>query len=394
MLRRTKTIAFRDDPDPDTPAASGGTRRLDRNGLERLRAEAVSGGRHLHVEPDPDPVEDIVAPAPNGARQRLDDLRAELERAPISSAAPESLAALRAEFRRKHIESVEEGGNQGLSGGFDWRGALRPTRLVLLLVALVAGGAAAWLATQGVPATPAPVVEAQPEQAAPPPAPTVQVLVAAAEIGIGQRLTPQTVAWQAWPEAALRSDYITDAATPEAITDMAGTVARFEFVAGEPIRAAKLVRADQGYLSAVLEPGMRGVSISIAAAAAAGGYVVPNDRVDVVLTRGTASGQVSQTIARNARVLAIDTRLGELGATGAPADPDNPRTEIFSGSSIAILELDPTQAEVVVNSVRLGELSLVLRAMSDFTEAGDASIAANQAIRMTSPFWTGMNGPQ
>jgi pilus assembly protein CpaB len=139
---------------------------------------------------------------------------------------------------------------------------------------------------------------------------------------------------------------------------------------------------------------MRGVSLTINAAAAAGGYVVPNDRVDVVLTRGTAAGQVSRTIARNARVLAIDTRLGELGTTGAPADPDNPRAEIFSGTAIAILELDPAQAEIVVNSIRLGELSLVLRAMSDFTDQSDDSAAANQAIRMTSPFWTGMNGPQ
>jgi len=377
-------------------AASGPARRLDRSGLERLRAETIQGGPRLHrAAPDPEPVEDIIAPdpAPGGARQRLDDLRAELERAPISSAAPESLAALRAEFRRKHIESVEDGGNQAYGTGFDWRGALKPARLALLLIALVAGGAAAWLATQGAPAEPAPAAAA-PETIAPPPeAPTVQVLVATAEIGIGQRLSPETVAWQAWPEAALRTDYITDAATPEAITDMAGTVARFEFVAGEPIRAAKLVRADQGYLSAVLEPGMRGVSISITAASAAGGFVVPNDRVDVVLTRGIANGQVSRTIARNARVLAIDTRLGELGTTGAPADPDNPRAEIFSDRAIATLELDPAQAEIVVNSIRLGELSLVLRAMSDFTDAGDGSAAANQAIRMTSPFWTGMNGP-
>ncbi len=392
MLRRTKTIAFRDDPEPETPAASGGTRRLDRSGLERLRTDAPRGP-HLHVEPDPEPVEEDAAAAPNGAHQRLDDLRAALERAPISSAAPESLAALRAEFRRKHIESVEEGGNHGLGAGFDWRGALKPTRLVLLLVALGAGGGAAWLATQGAPATPVPTVAAQPEPAVPPPpAPTARVLVATADIGIGQRLTPATVAWQAWPEAALRPDYVT--ATPEAIADMAGTIARFEFVAGEPIRASKLVRADQGYLSAVLAPGMRGVSLTINAAAAAGGYVVPNDRVDVVLTRGTAAGQVSRTIARNARVLAIDTRLGELGTTGAPADPDNPRAEIFSGTAIAILELDPAQAEIVVNSIRLGELSLVLRAMSDFTDQSDDSAAANQAIRMTSPFWTGMNGPQ
>ncbi len=394
-------MLLREDPGEDMSAATGrpAAPRLDRSGLERLRAEArqaAASPRLQQPEPEPEPVEEIEPIAagapPNGAHQRLDSLRAELERAPITSGAPESLAALRAEFRRKHIEAPED---TGTGPGLDWRGALKPSRILLLAVALVAGGAAAWLAVQGTATPPAPLVEAATETAAAPPpapAPTVQVLVATAEIGIGQRLTPQSVGWQAWPEEALRTDYITDAATPEAVADMAGAMARFEFVPGEPIRNAKLVRSDQGYLSAVLEPGMRGVSITIAAESAAGGFVVPNDRVDVVLTRGTAAGQVSRTIAQNARVLAIDTRLGELGTTGAPADPDNPRAEIFADRAIATLELDPAQAQIVVNSIRLGELSLVLRAMTDFADTASSSEAvANQAIRMTSPFWTGMN---
>src|SRR5690606_37371182 len=98
--------------------------------------------------------------------------------------------------------------------------------------------------------------------------------------------------------------------------ELTDAVARFEFFPGEPIREAKLVRADQGYLSAVLSSGMRGVSVGVAAVSSAGGFVVPNDHVDVVLTTSTQTGQRSEVILSNVRVLAIGKRLGELGESG------------------------------------------------------------------------------
>jgi pilus assembly protein CpaB len=170
---------------------------------------------------------------------------------------------------------------------------------------------------------------------------------------------------------------------------MTGAVARFEIFPGEPIREQKLVHADQGYLSAVLASGERGVSVSVTADSASGGFIVPNDHVDVVLARSTSAGQISQTILHNVRVLAINTRLGETGKTGAPTDPADPHAEIFAGQAIATLELDPTQTEVIINAGAQGKLSLVLRSLTDSAEVDKVALSpANQAIRMTSPFWS------
>jgi pilus assembly protein CpaB len=168
-------------------------------------------------------------------------------------------------------------------------------------------------------------------------------------------------------------------------------VARFEIFPREPILQTKLIKSDQGYLSAVLAKGMRGVSISVLADSASGGFIVPNDHVDVVLTRGTAAGQLSETILSNVRVLAIGTRLGETGKTGATADGaaatdenGDPKSQVFADRAIATLELDPGQAETVVNAAQLGKLSLVLRSIVDFAANSNdqAKIMRNAPIRL------------
>ena len=255
---------------------------------------------------------------------------------------------------------------------------MRMSRILLLVVALVAGGLAAFLATRGGgevapqdPGSPEVIEEAR-----------VQVLIATAPIGVGERLSDANMAWLDWPANAVKADYISNESAPEALTDMAGTVARFEMFEGDPIRQQKLVRTDQGYLSAVLEKGMRGISISVPADSASGGFIVPNDHVDVILTRDTEEGQRAETIVSNVRVLAINTRLGELGSTGAPDDPNNPRAEIFADTAIATLELDPGQAEVVVSAVQMGKLSLSLRSIVDFASTGDDPVQRNAPIKL------------
>ena len=259
---------------------------------------------------------------------------------------------------------------------------MKVSRIMLLLVALLAGGLAAYLATRGgsepAPA-PVQVVEAVKSQ----------VLVAKTNIGVGQRLSADSLEWQVWPEDAIRPEFINATATPNAMTDMKGAVARFELFAGEPIQQAKLVRADQGYLSAVLEKGQRGVSITVGAESASGGFVVPNDHVDVILTRSTATGQTSEPILTNVRVLAINARLGETGTTGAAGDGAeaavaDPKSQVFSGGAIATLALTPDQADTVINASQLGKLSLALRSIVDFAETvvEDAPTKRNAPIRL------------
>ncbi len=262
------------------------------------------------------------------------------------------------------------------------------SRIVLLVVALLAGGVAAFLATQHGQPPQAAMAEAK---ISPAPAPTTRVLVAKADIGVGQRLSAATVEWTDWPNAQLRPDYVTATATPDAIARMSGNIARADFFAGEPIRAQKLVPASGGYLSAVLEKGKRGVSVTVTQESASGGFVVPNDHVDVVLTRQSDKGQDSETILTDVRVLAINARLGATGAAGdsASQSPADATSQVFSDRAIATLELNPAQAEVIINATTLGKLSLMLRPVDDNGAAvSPEDQAANAAIRMSSPFWT------
>jgi pilus assembly protein CpaB len=263
---------------------------------------------------------------------------------------------------------------------------MRVSRIVLVLVAVLAAGLAAFLALGGSGQPPQEVQTTTVVQEA-----RAQVLVAKANVGVGEKLTPDNLQWQDWPEGAVRPEYITSAATPQAITDMKGSVARFELFAGEPVQPAKLVRSDQGYLSAVLEKGMRGVSIQVTADSASGGFIVPNDHVDIILTRSGATGQTSETLLSNVRILAINTRLGETGKTGAPDDGSgssdagaDPKAQVFANSAIATVELDPAQAETVVNATSLGKLSLALRSIVDFAaDPGDqTAIKRNAPIKM------------
>lgn len=258
---------------------------------------------------------------------------------------------------------------------------MKPARIILLVVALVAGGLAAFLVTRGG-SRPAPeqIVQTQVVQE-----PQTQILVAKAPIGMGERLSPDTLEWQDWPEGALRAEYVTISAMPGAAAELDGAVARFEFFPGEPIREAKLVRSDQGYLSAVLSEGMRGVSVGVTAVSSAGGFVVPNDRVDVVLTTQSEAGEQSEVILSNVRVLAIGQRLGELGESGGAVDPSEPRPKpvVFDNSTIATLELTPAQAQTLINASTRGQLTLTLRSVVDFN---DNTVAAgpdtNQSVRL------------
>ncbi|WP_299343538.1 Flp pilus assembly protein CpaB [uncultured Maritalea sp.] len=245
---------------------------------------------------------------------------------------------------------------------------MKPARIVLLAVALGAGGLAAFFAVSGgsnkeTIEVAAPVVE------------RTKVLIATQTIGIGQRVSPDMLDWQVWPEDGLRPEFITNTALPDAPSQLDGVVARFEIFSGEPVREAKLVRADQGYLSAVIGQGMLGVSVTVTQESGAGGFIVPNDRVDVIVTQPTPFGDTSQTIMTNARVLAIGSRLGEKGTTGEGAGEG----EVFEGDTIATLELTPQQAETVVNAQKVGELSLALRSVIDFADGPAADALGNNS---------------
>lgn len=275
---------------------------------------------------------------------------------------------------------------------------MKPARIIVICIAAVAAiGLALVVRAMGSPSgQPAAVATAAPAETRP----MAKVLVAARDLQPGQRLTEADMEWKEWPADEVNPVFITDGSVPipaaaaaapsekaeddkpagavasvtRAATNLAtggakadyiGSVVREPILAGEPIVMRKIVRAgDSGYMAAYLEPGMRAMAIRVTVETAAGGFILPGDRVDVVLTRetnlsnmGASEGERSKfnsaTVMQNIKVLAIDqsTRAGDdeqavIGAT-------------------ATLEVGPRDAEALALAKSEGELSLVLRSYAD-----------------------------
>ena len=232
-------------------------------------------------------------------------------------------------------------------------------RLVVLAIAIVAGGIAAYLASGSDSAPPA----------APVALPTVDVLVAKSDIGLGQTVTPEDVQWQTWPAAAVSNSFIRRTERPDAAKEVTGSIARYPFIAGEPIREPKLIKANgSGFMAAILPAGMRAVSTEISPETGAGGFILPNDRVDVLLTRREKNLNpaapdivVSEAILTNVRVLAIDQ---------APKEKDGQNSVV---GKTATLELKPEQALALAQARQAGTLSLALRSIADVNQVEIAS---------------------
>jgi pilus assembly protein CpaB len=235
-------------------------------------------------------------------------------------------------------------------------------RVLVLVVALVAGGIAAYIAMNMSPGSdPAPtVVELAPQIQ------SQDVLVASADIGQGQKLTVENVRWQRWPEDAMNPAYIQKQTRPDAVEELTaegGAVVRSQFIAGEPIRDAKLASANSNYFSAILPSGQRAIAVRVSAQSTAGGAILPGDRVDVIqtvtqqATESAAAESVSRTILTNVKVLAIDQTV------------DESNEEAFVVGKTATLELDPAQVELITAAEATGTLSLSLRSMADADES-------------------------
>jgi pilus assembly protein CpaB len=231
---------------------------------------------------------------------------------------------------------------------------MNTARIVVLAIAIGAGGVAAYLASgsDNKPAPAEPVAQL----------PTADVLVAKSEIGLGQTVKPEDLQWQTWPTASASNVFIKRSDRPNATKEIAGMIARSPFIAGEPIREQKLVKSDgSGFMAAILPTGMRAVSTEISPETAAGGFILPNDRVDVVLTRrlknpdNPAQPEVvtAELILSNIRVLAIDQ---------APKEKEGQSTVV--GKTVT-LELKPDQIGALATARLAGTLSLALRSMAD-----------------------------
>jgi pilus assembly protein CpaB len=253
---------------------------------------------------------------------------------------------------------------------------LRLAFFILMALGLVGFGTVAWIAAR----PPADAVAAQQVRAAA----TRPVLVAAHPIRIGELLKPEDLASRQVPVsdpamAASNPD------TPDSRRDLIGAMVRRNLAPGDVIDNNDIMRpGDHGFLAAVLQPGMRAVTIAVDNTTGSAGLIWPGDRVDLILTQTITEANLpmgrrvaAETVLSNARVIAIDQQILQ-GAVSTPA----------SAAKTVTLEVTEDQAERISVATRLGRLSLSVRSAdgkhrttdqptsgSNTTWAGDVSPA-------------------
>lgn len=235
------------------------------------------------------------------------------------------------------------------------------SRMVILAVAAVSAAGAGYVAKNMLAPPPPEVVEVTPG----PVIPTSDVLVLTADVPMGQPLDAN-IAWEAWPTASPPAGFITKDAEPDALEKLKNSLARVSLYSGEPVRKAKLVGEGLSFMSSILPSGRRAVATQIAADTSAGGFILPNDFVDVIMTRrqtaanGQAEGFITETILKNIKVLAIDQAIQE--------DEEGRRVKV---GETATLELTPQQAEIITVAQQMADrLTLALRSITDTQEVG------------------------
>jgi pilus assembly protein CpaB len=228
-------------------------------------------------------------------------------------------------------------------------------RIIVLLIALVAAGGTAmyarsWVASQQVVQTPAPAPREE----------IHEVLVADSALPAGTFVKPQHLRWQRWPTDDVPESYVLKGVRSD--EEMIGAVVRKRIAAGEPIIDGAVVKpGERGFLAAVLEPGMRAVSLPITPTSANSGLIFPGDRVDLILTQSLVESEEEGSIRRVSETVLNDIRIIAMGVdTG-----DDPREgEANEKAKTATLEVTPRQAEEVALLTELGKLSLSLRSLA------------------------------
>jgi pilus assembly protein CpaB len=192
---------------------------------------------------------------------------------------------------------------------------------------------------------------------------TADVLTASKDINMGERLVDGSATWKPWPIENITDPMITRDEKPDARESYLSARARITIFEGETILEKKLVLPGQsGFMSAILPKGMRAISVAVSEHSGAGGFILPNDRVDVILTKKLDNPQGgdklvnSEIVLSNVRVLAINQTYKQ--------DKDSDTVTVAEGKT-ATLELDPRQSEIIAMIESVGELSLALRSIAE-----------------------------
>ena len=219
-----------------------------------------------------------------------------------------------------------------------------------------------------------------------------RVLVASKDVAAGIVLQPSDLEWRMWTPAALSPNFIQEAQDAKAVETYTGAVARQALVAGEPIVAERVVKPGaQGFMAAIIKPGLRAVAIKISADSAVAGFILPNDRVDVMLTRKIQVNGPDNSTGEQARsdIILQDVRVLAIADTFRPPTGDAADDPIKG--DVATLELSAKDAETLALADKLGDVSLVLRSVETATTAQGAT---SQARRDAAALLQGDRGDQ
>lgn len=255
---------------------------------------------------------------------------------------------------------------------------MRAIMIIVLLIAVGAAGVAAYLVNNYLASQ---TQQAQTEDAPLPIFTGQRVLVADEEIRAGEALRPSMFRWQPWPEEDILSSYKvigdTEGATEQQVFNqrtafeaaMSGKITRRFVAAGEPLTDQLVFDRDNAsFMAGALRPGMRAIAIPVNETTGAAGFILPGDRVDILLTHDITSAlprgvegpgpdapvarYISETVLESLRVLAVDQVFRE--------DEDDPRVV-----DTVTVEVTARQAEVINLAKRMGTMTLTLRALSD-----------------------------
>jgi pilus assembly protein CpaB len=229
---------------------------------------------------------------------------------------------------------------------------MSPRQVIVLVVAAICAIGAIFV-VRGI-------VGGAPQQAAETAEPIAgeQVLVAARDIPQGAALAPSDLAVALFPQNSVNQSFVRVSQQPSAQADYVGGVTRRAFVAGEPITTASVVQPEgRGFLAAQLEPGYRAVAIEISRETAAGGYIQPNDHVDVIMTQKidgqNGNDEVrSDIVLSDIRVIAMGDQTQTQTTGEAPAQIE---------AVVAVLELTAEDARTLALAEEVGDVTLALR---------------------------------
>lgn len=260
---------------------------------------------------------------------------------------------------------------------------MRPVVIILFVLALVAAGVATYLAKQFIASQQAPVAQNEPAI----PTGTEEILVASRDINPGEVVAGADFKWELWPQASIDPRFFlhtakvtgTDGQSHEPVEGLTGMIAKRSIMLGEPISQQMLIKqGDSSVAAANLAPGMRAVALAVSAATGVAGLILPNDRIDVLMSgnlRGITQLQgrtdliaqfATETIVKDARVLAVDRKMAHDAKEGIGED-----------ARVITLEVTPQEAERLITANQIGQLTITLRSL-----AKDPNYSTNQTYTM------------